>query len=101
MIAAMDRATDPNNDGRIDDRVDAINLSIGADFASSPATAQAASRMVRAGIAVAISAGNSGDVPFVTGSPAAAERVLGVASSSAPKPLYGLLTEPPPQTIFV
>lgn len=90
MIMAFDRAADPNEDGDMSDHVDAVNMSIGAVFAANPVTEQAANRAVQAGIALAVSAGNSADVPFITGAPASAERALSVASSSKPQPLYGL-----------
>lgn len=95
MAAALDRAADPNGDGQMNDHVDAINLSIGADFAADPTNQAAIDRAVQAGIAVAVSAGNAGDVPFVVGSPSTAERALSVASSSAPAPLYALQVTTP------
>lgn len=97
ILAALDRAADPNGDGNMNDHVDAINLSLGSFFAASPSAEGAANRAVQAGIAVAASAGNNSDVPFVTGSPGSAERVLSVASTFPTRPLYGLqITAPAP-----
>lgn len=96
MVAAFDRAADPFHEGNMNHHVDAINMSIGDLFGSDPMTGQAANRAVEAGIAVAVSAGNSGNVPFITGAPSTAERVLGVAASTAgPEPLYGLQVTAP------
>ncbi len=95
MIAAFDRAGDPNGDGNMNDHVDSINMSIGSLFAADVSTEDAANRAVRAGIAVAISAGNSSDVPFIVGAPSSAERVLSVAASTANKSVYGLQVTAP------
>jgi subtilisin family serine protease len=60
-----------------------INMSLGASF-GSPLTddlSEASRNAARAGIAVVASAGNSGDIPFVTGTPGAADMVLSVAAS--------------------
>jgi subtilisin family serine protease len=100
MIAAFDRAAAPGiDDGDMNGHVDSINMSIGSEFGADVPNVDAANRAVRAGIAVAISAGNSSDVPFITGAPSVADKVLGVASSTAAKPLYGLkITAPPDLT---
>ena len=95
MIAGFDRAADPNGDGNMNDHVDAINMSIGSLFAADVSTEDAANRAVRAGVAVAISAGNSSDVPFITGAPASAERALSVAASTSPNPIYALAVTAP------
>ncbi|MBI3977600.1 MAG: S8 family serine peptidase [Chloroflexi bacterium] len=100
MLEAMERAADPNQDGSVSDHLDVINMSIGDIFAGSPELVAAASHAVDVGIAVAVSAGNSGDVPFITGDPASADRVLSVAASfSSGQTMYGLqVTEPPTLT---
>jgi len=79
---AIEYALDPNGDGDISDHVDVINMSLGSSFgdpaAPSSVAAQNASDL---GIIVVASAGNSADVPYVTGSPAVAGDVISVASS--------------------
>src|SRR4051794_3830076 len=80
---ALDWALDPNGDGNLSDHLDVVNMSIGSSFgANGDAVALAAAdNAARAGIIVVASAGNSGDVHMITGSPAAAARVISVASS--------------------
>ena len=66
-------------------RVDVINMSLGSDFAIGVAEAQEfVRRAAQAGILVVASAGNSGNVGFVTGSPAASPEALSVASTLPP-----------------
>ncbi len=79
---AIERALDPNQDGSIDDRVDVINMSLGAPFGSpDDPSAIASQNAVRLGVVVVASAGNSGDVPYVTGAPAVAPGAISVAAS--------------------
>ncbi len=79
---AIERALDPNQDGSIDDRVDVINMSLGAAFGSPhDPSAIASQNAVRLGVVVVASAGNSGDVPYVTGAPAVAPGAISVAAS--------------------
>ncbi len=82
MIAGFERAADPNQDGDMSDHVDAINMSIGGPFGASESV-EAANNAARAGIAVAISAGNSANFPYITGAPATADRVVSVANTFA------------------
>lgn len=60
-----------------------INMSLGASFGPPllDDLSEASRNAARAGIAVVASAGNSGDIPFVTGTPGAADMVLSVAAS--------------------
>lgn len=66
-------------------RVDVLNMSLGADFASGIAEdAEFVRRATEAGILVVASAGNSGNVGYITGAPAASAHALSVASSLPP-----------------
>lgn len=79
---AIEYALDPNGDGSIDDRADVINLSLGSFFGNpGDPSAIAAQNATELGVVVVASAGNSGDVPYVTGSPAVAPGVISVAAS--------------------
>ena len=82
VSAAIDRAVDPNGDGDPSDRVDVVNMSLGSGYGSpndgDAVTADAASL---AGVVMAISAGNSGDVQDVGGSPGSSVRSITVANS--------------------
>lgn len=80
---AIEFALDPNNDLSLDDAVDVINLSLGSDFGHpQDPSAIASQNAVDMGVVVVASAGNSGDVPYVTGSPAVADGAISVAAST-------------------
>jgi len=82
IIQAIDRAMDPNQTGTMNNHVDALNMSLGSDFGLGlPATEDELNKAEQVGVAIAVSAGNAGNVPFVLGSPSNAERVLSVAAS--------------------
>lgn len=79
---AIDWAMDPNGDSDLSDHLDVINMSLGASYGSENDTsAVAANNAALAGVLVAISAGNSGDVYYVTGSPGVARYAITVANS--------------------
>jgi minor extracellular serine protease Vpr len=85
VVAAIEMATDPNGDGDTSDHVDVINMSLGSPYgrntnADSVATNAAASL----GVIVAASAGNSGNLPYNTGSPAVATNAISVAAGNDP-----------------
>ncbi|MFN2252419.1 MAG: S8 family serine peptidase, partial [Anaerolineae bacterium] len=66
-------------------RVDVINMSLGASFASDlDEASEFVRRATEAGIIVVASAGNDGDVAFIAGSPGAAPHALSVASTIPP-----------------
>lgn len=71
--------------GVIPPRVDAVNISLGEDFAQgSRMFDEAVEAAVGSGIVIAASAGNSGNRPFVLGTPSASPKILSVASSVPP-----------------
>lgn len=81
---AIMRAADPNQDGNTEDHVDVMNLSLGSPFGiAGAAGANAADEAAAAGAVVVISAGNSGDIPYIVGSPSIAPGAISVASSVA------------------
>ncbi|MDO4263120.1 MAG: S8 family serine peptidase [Deinococcus sp.] len=74
MLQAMERAAQ--------DGMDVVNMSIGSSYqwAEYP-TAKAADRLVKRGVVVTISAGNSGaNGQFATGAPSLAEKAISVAA---------------------
>ncbi len=82
ISAAIDRASDPNDDGDPSDHVDVINLSLSSNFGSpDDGDAIAANDAVDLGISVSISAGNGGDVTDIGGSPGTASKAITVADS--------------------
>ncbi|MBK7455683.1 MAG: S8 family serine peptidase [Anaerolineales bacterium] len=82
VVSAIEWAMDPNNDGDLSDHLDVINMSLGSSYGSpTDPDAIATDNAAKAGVIVVASAGNSGDVYYVTGSPAVAPYAISVASS--------------------
>lgn len=62
--------------------LDVINMSLGSDFGSpDDPSVVASNNAAAAGVIVVASAGNDGDVPYVTGSPGVASAAISVAAS--------------------
>jgi len=81
VAQALDWVVDPNGDGDYSDRMDVANLSLGSIFGGpDDPSARAANNAALAGVLVAISAGNSGDVYYITGSPSTATYAISVAA---------------------
>lgn len=99
LIKGVEYSIDPNGDGDTRDRVDIMNMSLGADFgqAFDDDLAYATNIATQAGILTVASAGNGGDIPFITGTPAAASTALSVAQTqvaSAVNPTAMQVIEP-------
>jgi subtilisin family serine protease len=86
LMQAMDFALDPNGDGRIRDRVDIINMSLGSTYGQpfDDDLSLAVDNASKVGVLTVASAGNSADKQFITGSPAAATTALSVAQTAVP-----------------
>jgi minor extracellular serine protease Vpr len=85
MLLGMDFALDPDGDGDMSDAVDVLNMSIGSPYGQAAHnTSEAAANLVRAGVVVACSAGNSADRPYITGSPGSVPEVIGTAQTQVP-----------------
>ncbi len=85
IVAAIEFAMDPNRDGDTSDHADVINMSLGSPFGSDfEPSAVAANAAAALGVVVVASAGNSGNIPFITGSPASASDVISVAAANDP-----------------
>ncbi len=79
---AMDRALDPNGDGDFSDRLDVVNLSLGAPYgAPDDPDSLFVRKLARNGVLPVISAGNGGDRYDVGGSPGSTPEALTVAST--------------------
>jgi minor extracellular serine protease Vpr len=77
-------AEDPNQDGDTSDRADVMNLSLGSSYGrTDDVSSMAAQEASKNGSIVVISAGNSGDVPYIHGGPAVAPGAISVANSLA------------------
>jgi subtilisin family serine protease len=93
LIQGMDYAIDPNGDGKYADRVDVINMSLGASYGQpfdDDLSAAVNSAAVLGTLSV-VSAGNSGDKPFANGSSASAPAALSVAQTAVPSAFLPLM----------
>ena len=80
--AAMEWALDPNGDGSTDDKLDVVNQSLGSTYGIvDDADGILAGDLQAQGVMMVFSAGNSGDVYNVDGSPGNYPSVLSVAAS--------------------
>lgn len=80
---AIEWAMDPNGDGDMSDHLDVINMSLGSPF-GEPADPSAIStnNAAAVGIIVATSAGNEGDIPYITGAPGVASSAISTAANT-------------------
>ncbi len=87
LIAAYERALDPNDDGDTSDRVDVVSFSGGVTFGTQDsAESVAAQNLVDAGISFVAAAGNAGNeysgvAAYMVGSPATAPGVVAVGAT--------------------
>jgi subtilisin family serine protease len=81
VIAAIERAADPNQDGNTADHVDVANLSLGGGGNPDDPGCVAIDNASAAGITFAISAGNSGSGFHTIGSPGTARSAITVGAS--------------------
>ena len=77
-MQAIEFAVDPNGDGNTDDHVDVLNMSIGSNYGDPrwDDTSLAVNNAAAIGVLSVVSAGNSGDKPYSTGTPSAASAAL-------------------------
>ncbi|WP_285725486.1 S8 family peptidase [Psychromicrobium xiongbiense] len=86
VIQALDRALDPNQDGKFDDRADIINMSLGADWATTDDPENdVINELTKNGILSVVASGNAGDSYDIGGSPGNAKTSLTVANSVGSK----------------
>ena len=86
LIQGMEFAADPNGDGKVKDRVNIINMSLGSDYGQpfDDDLSTAVNNATGIGILTVAAAGNGSDKPYVQGTPAAAETALSVAQTQVP-----------------
>ncbi len=80
IIAAIERAVDPDQDPLTNDSADVINMSLGGSGDASDPLSMAADEAVEAGVLVVVAAGNSGEDLGALGSPAASRKALTVGA---------------------
>ena len=79
---ALEYAADPNGDGATNDKLDVVNLSLGATYGlPDDADSVLSGQLQELGVMTVYSAGNSGDTYDVGGSPGNNPKVLAVAAS--------------------
>ena len=80
---AIEWAMDPNGDGDMSDHLDVINMSLGAPFGEpDDPSSISANNAAAVGIIVVISAGNEGDIPYITGAPGVASSAISTAANN-------------------
>ncbi len=86
MMQSLDYVADPNGDGRVKDRIQLVNMSIGSPYgqAYEDDTSYMVNQLSLLGTLVVASAGNSGNIPYVTGTPGAALGALSTAATYNP-----------------
>jgi minor extracellular serine protease Vpr len=101
LIQGMDFAADPNGDGKFDDRVDIINMSLGASYGQpfDDDLSTAVNNATKLGILTVASAGNSADKPYANGTPSSADTALSVAQTNVPSAVLPLMQITAPAAI--
>jgi subtilisin family serine protease len=79
VIAALERAVDPNGDGDPGDHVDVVNMSLGAPAVADDPLVEAVQNAVDAGVVVVISSGNYGAF-YTVGTPGVAAAAITVGA---------------------
>lgn len=82
VIAALEYAADPNGDLDPADSLDIVNLSLGGGYGTPFSLYDSAiENLSKGGIIAVIAAGNSGNVPYIVGSPSTSPASISVAAS--------------------
>ena len=82
VMAGLEYAADPKGDGSTSGQLDVVNLSLGSAFGSGKILyTEAIQNLTRGGTVVVASAGNEGNVDYVTGAPAVSDAAISVAAS--------------------
>jgi minor extracellular serine protease Vpr len=106
LVAAYERSVDPNQDGDTKDAADVLSFSGGVTYGTlNSVEARAAQRVVDVGTVFVASAGNSGNQAtggsaYITGTPATARGVIGVAASIDEFLATRLIVNSPPGVVL-
>jgi minor extracellular serine protease Vpr len=86
LLQGMEFSADPNGDGDPSDKVNIINMSLGANYGQNyfDDLSAAVDNLTALGILTVASAGNSADKPYIVGTPSAARTALSVAQTEVP-----------------
>ena len=98
ILQGLEFALDPNGDDDISDAVDVVNMSLGSSYGQREDDSSAATATIsKFGVTVVVSAGNSADRPFITGSPSSTPEAISVAQTNVPSAVtYALQVNAPP-----
>lgn len=81
VIAALEYAVDPNNDLDPSDRLDVVNLSLGGNFGKPSINySEAVKNLLKAGVSVVASAGNSGPTSYIVGAPSTSAEAFSIGA---------------------
>lgn len=102
LLQAYDWAADPNGDYFFDDRADVVNLSLGSVYGQPrSADTAAVSMLTGLGSVVVISAGNSGNMPYISGAPSVARPAISVAQTSVPSSILYRIRRNAPEPVTI
>jgi len=101
LIQSMEYAVDPNGDGKLDDAVDIINMSLGALYGNPyyddlSLAVNAASSI---GVLSVVAAGNADDKPYIVDTPSSAPAAISVAATHVPSAFTPLMEVTAPDDI--
>ncbi len=101
LIQGMEFAADPNGDGKVKDRVDIVNMSLGSLYGQpfDDDLSAAVNNATRLGILTVAAAGNGADKPYVTDTPGSAASALSVAQTNVPSAVLALMQVIAPASI--
>ncbi len=99
VIAGIERAVDPNDDGDFSDRVHIVNMSLGGEGSPDDAKSIAVDNAVALGMTFCISAGNSGSF-YSIGSPGTARSAITVGATSKSDVIADFSSKGPNRQIF-
>lgn len=82
VVAALEYAANPARNGDLHDQLDVVNISLGSTYGQPHILyEEAIHNLSLGGTVVVASAGNSGDVDYIVGSPSVADDAISVAAS--------------------
>jgi len=93
LIQGMEWTLDPNGDGKLDDRMHIINMSLGSSYGQpfDDDLSLAVENATKVGILTVASAGNSADKPYAAGTPSSTDAALSVAQTAVPSAVLALM----------
>jgi subtilisin family serine protease/uncharacterized membrane protein YgcG len=83
IIAALEKAVDPDGNPATQDQIDIVNMSLGGTGTPDSPLSEASDNAMQAGTLVVVAAGNSGNDYSTIGTPGNAEHVLTVGATDA------------------